>query len=167
MKPQGWIAFIILFAVWFYFADYLLKKFPLGPEARGGFIFLMSLPFLTIISAVIYWKYFITADFFEMPPIRYTREFWVWLMAKMRGEKRLWLMPPKNIRIPPPLGDDTLRDAHLESLILEKAIPDAEEYVREKLDWSRLVSGEEGERMLKIYLHYMNFLIRFQRELEQ
>jgi len=176
MKPQGWIFFLLFLALYFYFIAHISRIYGPGPgEAVASeenlrtwlATFLFTLPIFTAICGVILWKYFLTADFFEMPPIRYTREFLLWLQAKMRGEKRLWLMPSRNIIIPAPLGDDALRDTHLETLIVEKAIPDAEEYVREKLDWARLVPGEEGEREFKIYLHYMNFLIHFQKELER
>lgn len=125
-------------------------------------IILAALAFLPI-----YWKFVITADFFEMPPIKFTREYLKWMATKLRGEERLARLPASRIEIPAPYGDEHLRDPELEILIRSKQLEDADERIQEQMEFYRLKGGADAEMRFNAYTQYMHFMINFRQKLEK
>jgi hypothetical protein len=122
--------------------------------------FLMVLVLATLASAVIMWEYFVKADFFEFPPIRYTRQFLRWLSVRRRHDRRLWMANPASFSIPAPHDDDDLRDFELEGLIRSRQWNEAEQYIRDKLDFYRCdLSQERLVTGFNVYTHYFQVLM--------
>ncbi|MHA2620119.1 MAG: hypothetical protein V2G42_00080 [bacterium JZ-2024 1] len=114
----------------------------------------------TIASAAIMWEYFIKADFFEMPPIRYTRQFLAWLRVRQREFFRLQSADPGTFHIPAPNGNDDLRDFELEGFIRARRWNEAEQYIREKLEFYHSdLSQERLVTRFSVYTHYFQVLM--------
>lgn len=159
MKTWGFIALIAIF-VGAYFALERLASRSGENRVLDAFTFMTILIFAMIALAVVLWESFIKADFFEMPPIRYTRQFLQWLGVRQRQDLRLRMANPASFFIPAPSDDDNLRDFELEALIRSRQWNEAEQYIREKLDFYRtdltqqhLVTG------FHIYTHYFKVLM--------
>jgi len=134
----------------------LLSKFRLPYS-----IFLLIVIPVTIVGTIyVYMTFFIGGDFFPMPWGRASREYKRYVQRANRGEERLERLL-KHLSIPPPLGDEALRDKKIEDLILSGDLQTAEDRLSEKVQ--SFASNPESQGF-RIYSHYLQFLLGLRRK---
>ncbi|MGH8103267.1 MAG: hypothetical protein ACREJQ_01960 [bacterium] len=167
VSGRGIVAFTLYLGVTLLLMTFIFRGRKITNPQEAVILFFGVLILAIFGFVVVYWNYFITADFFEMPPIRLTRDYMKWLATKLRGEKRLAQLPGSMIQIPAPFGDEDLRDLELESLIRKKQLKEADEHLREQLEFYRIKGGPDAEMRFNAYTQYLHFMINFRRQLEK
>lgn len=163
MKTEG---YILLFVVFILVISILRSLPPLRRAGLEGALYLLLLLVAgTIVSAIVLWEYFIKADFFEMPPIRYTRKFIQWLRRRHSEDVRLRTTNLALFHIPAPGGDDRNRDFELELIIRKRRWNEAEQYIREKLAFHHSdLSQAQNVTNFLVYVHYFRVLMDLRQE---
>ena len=121
------LAFTIFFGLmigfWIYLANFNCPLY---------MVFLIATPAIILGSFYVYMTFFISADFFPMLLGRVSKGYERYVKWAKRGEARLRNLL-KRLSIPPPLGDESLRDKTIEDLIYSGDLQTAEDILSQKV----------------------------------